>query len=39
MKLRTLFVSVAALVLALPAMAQNYKAEYRLSTVLGTAFP
>ncbi|MCW5594157.1 MAG: DctP family TRAP transporter solute-binding subunit [Burkholderiales bacterium] len=23
----------------LPAMAQNYRAEYRLSTVLGTAFP
>lgn len=39
MKLRTLIVSVAALALALPAAAQNYRAEYRLSTVLSTAFP
>jgi TRAP-type C4-dicarboxylate transport system substrate-binding protein len=39
MKLSKLFVSLAALALALPVMAQNYKAEYRLSTVLGTAFP
>jgi TRAP-type transport system periplasmic protein len=39
MNLRKLIVSVAALVLALPAVAENYRAEYRLSTVLGTAFP
>jgi tripartite ATP-independent transporter DctP family solute receptor len=38
MTLRKLLVSIAALVLALPAVAENYRAEYRLSTVLGTAF-
>ena len=31
--------AVAALVLAAPAWAQGYKPEYRLSTVLGSAFP
>jgi tripartite ATP-independent transporter DctP family solute receptor len=38
---RRLLAAGAACVLAasLPAMAQNYRAEYRLSTVLGTAFP
>jgi tripartite ATP-independent transporter DctP family solute receptor len=39
MMLRKLIVSVAALVLAMPALADTYKSEYKLSTVLGTAFP
>jgi tripartite ATP-independent transporter DctP family solute receptor len=34
-----LIASIAALLLALPAAAADYKSEYRLSTVLGTAFP
>ena len=40
--LRRKFVAAGAACLlgaCLPAMAQNYRAEYRLSTVLGTAFP
>jgi tripartite ATP-independent transporter DctP family solute receptor len=37
--LRKLIVSIAALALALPAMAEGYKSEYKLSTVLGNAFP
>jgi len=37
--LRKLITGLAALALAMPAMAQTYKAEYRLSTVLNTAFP
>jgi len=38
---RRLLAAGAACLLAVsaPAMAQNYRAEYRLSTVLGTAFP
>lgn len=39
MKLRKFAVSLAALLLALPALADNTKAEYKLSTVLGNAFP
>ena len=39
MNLRKLFVAVVALAVALPALADNYRAEYRLSTVLNTAFP
>lgn len=40
--LRRRFMAAGAaclLAAGLPAMAQNYRAEYRLSTVLGTAFP
>ncbi len=37
--LRKLITGIAALALAMPAMAQTYKAEDRLSTVLNTAFP
>jgi tripartite ATP-independent transporter DctP family solute receptor len=40
--LRRKFIAAGAACLVaatLPAMAQNYRAEYRLSTVLGTAFP
>jgi len=37
--LRKLITGFAALALAMPAMAQTYKTEYRLSTVLNTAFP
>jgi tripartite ATP-independent transporter DctP family solute receptor len=38
---RKILAAGAAVMLAasLPALAQNYRAEYRLSTVLGTAFP
>src|SRR5512135_3318544 len=32
-------IAAAALTLAPPALGQGYKAEYRLSTVLGNAFP
>lgn len=43
MKLRTFLASTvataAALAFATPALAQNYKSEYRMSLVLGTAFP
>lgn len=43
MKLRTFLASAvaaaAALAFATPALAQNYKSEYRMSLVLGTAFP
>ncbi|MFT4243294.1 MAG: C4-dicarboxylate ABC transporter, partial [Acidovorax sp.] len=43
MKLRTFLASAVAAATALaigtPAMAQNYKSEYRMSLVLGTAFP
>ena len=43
MKLRTFLTSAvaaaAALAFATPALAQNYKSEYRMSLVLGTAFP
>jgi tripartite ATP-independent transporter DctP family solute receptor len=39
MRLRKLVVFIAGMVLAVPAMAETYKTEYRLSTVLGTAFP
>ncbi|WCM89200.1 DctP family TRAP transporter solute-binding subunit [Acidovorax sp. NCPPB 3576] len=43
MKLRTFLTSAvaaaAALAFAAPALAQNYKSEYRMSLVLGTAFP
>jgi tripartite ATP-independent transporter DctP family solute receptor len=39
MAMRILLASLAALLLALPAAAADYKAEYKLSTVLGTAFP
>lgn len=35
----SLAAAAAALALALPVQAQNYKSEYKLSTVLGTAFP
>ena len=40
--IRRKFIAAGAaclLAATLPAMAQNYRAEYRLSTVLGTAFP
>jgi len=37
--IRKLMVVVSALVLAAPAWADGYRSEYRLSTVLGTAFP
>lgn len=43
MKLRTFLTSAvaaaAALAFGTPALAQNYKSEYRMSLVLGTAFP
>ncbi|KAB2897130.1 MAG: DctP family TRAP transporter solute-binding subunit [Burkholderiaceae bacterium] len=43
MKLRTFLASTvaaaAALAFATPALAQTYKSEYRMSLVLGTAFP
>jgi tripartite ATP-independent transporter DctP family solute receptor len=39
MKLRNFAISAVALLLALPALADGYKAEYKLSTVLGNAFP
>ncbi|MBS0292438.1 MAG: DctP family TRAP transporter solute-binding subunit [Proteobacteria bacterium] len=43
MKLRTFLASAvaaaAALAFATPALAQNYKSEYRMSLVLGPAFP
>lgn len=43
MKLRTFLASTvaaaAALAFAAPALAQTYKSEYRMSLVLGTAFP
>lgn len=43
MKLRTFLASAvataAAIAFATPALAQNYKSEYRMSLVLGTAFP
>ncbi|MBS1188600.1 MAG: dicarboxylate transporter-DctP subunit [Rhodocyclaceae bacterium] len=41
MSRRTLLAAAAACLLltAAPAMAENYRTEYRLSTVLGTAFP
>lgn len=43
MKLRTFLASTvaaaAALAFATPALAQNYKSEYRMSLVLSTAFP
>ncbi|WP_305806940.1 TRAP transporter substrate-binding protein DctP, partial [Stenotrophomonas sp. YIM B06876] len=43
MKLRTFLTSAvaaaAALAFATPALAQTYKSEYRMSLVLGTAFP
>ncbi len=38
-KLMGLTVAALTLVLNGPAVAQNYQAEYRLSTVVGTAFP
>ena len=43
MKLRTFLTTAvaaaAAIAFSAPAMAQNYKSEYRMSLVLGTAFP
>ena len=43
MKLRTFLTTTlaaaAALAFSAPALAQNYKSEYRMSLVLGTAFP
>jgi len=36
---RLLGLALGALVVALPAGAQNYRPEYKLSTVVGTAFP
>src|SRR5574337_754469 len=43
MKLRTFLASAvaaaAAVAFSTPALAQNYKSEYRMSLVLGTAFP
>ena len=43
MKLRTFLTTAvaaaAALAFSTPALAQNYKSEYRMSLVLGTAFP
>ncbi|MBS0507197.1 MAG: DctP family TRAP transporter solute-binding subunit, partial [Proteobacteria bacterium] len=43
MKLRTFLATAvaaaASLAFAAPALAQNYKSEYRMSLVLGTAFP
>jgi tripartite ATP-independent transporter DctP family solute receptor len=36
---RTLWAAALALLLAGPALAQNYRPEYKLSTVVGTAFP
>ncbi|MDD5248871.1 MAG: DctP family TRAP transporter solute-binding subunit [Rhodocyclaceae bacterium] len=39
MMLRKLVISMMALVFAAPALADGYRAEYRLSTVLNTAFP
>ena len=39
MTIRKLILSVAALILSVPALADAYKAEYRLSTVVGNAFP
>lgn len=38
-KLAGLWVASLALIFAAPAMAQKYQTEYRLSTVVGTAFP
>jgi tripartite ATP-independent transporter DctP family solute receptor len=38
-KLAGLILAATALALAGPALAQKYQAEYRLSTVVGTAFP
>ena len=38
-KLAGLWVALLALIFAAPAMAQKYQTEYRLSTVVGTAFP